>query len=91
MLSVISWIHVSRASSDFHLFQEGVFHFNTYLGLELASPHFKSGRATEEFHLIVMRSKADGSVSFAIDDFPEMREDAIETYWINKVRQAASP
>jgi hypothetical protein len=64
-----------------------VFHHNTFLKLALACPHFKSGRLVEDFSMIVMRSYADGSASLAIDEFPEMREDAIEEFWIRKVEE----
>lgn len=40
--------------------QEGVFHFNTLLTLELASPYFASGRQEEMFEVVVMENKNDG-------------------------------
>ena len=46
--------------------------------LELACPHFKSGSAVESFDVMVMRHLEDSTYSFAIDEFPEMTEDAIE-------------
>mmetsp|Transcript_44589 Transcript_44589/g.100704 ORF Transcript_44589/g.100704 Transcript_44589/m.100704 type:complete len:244 (-) Transcript_44589:204-935(-) len=65
----------------------GVFHHNTYLTLELASPEFASGEKVESFRLMVMRHFEDDTLSFAIDEFPEMNEDAIERYWIEKVER----
>ena len=53
--------------------------------LELACPHFKSGSAVESFDVMVMRHLEDSTYSFAIDEFPEMTEDAIEEFWIEKV------
>ncbi|EQC38655.1 hypothetical protein SDRG_04352 [Saprolegnia diclina VS20] len=66
--------------------QTGDFHDNTYLMLELASPHFKSGAPVESFEVVVMESRdGDRRKSFAIDNFPEMAEEAIEAYWIEMV------
>ncbi|KAF0687890.1 Aste57867_20382 [Aphanomyces stellatus] len=67
--------------------QVGDFHFNTFLDLELASPHFKSGRPTESFSVVVMQSKLDDILSFAIDEFPVMDDDAIERFWIDMVER----
>ena len=65
--------------------QVGIFHFNTFMVLELACPHFKSGSAVESFDVMVMRHLEDSTYSFAIDEFPAMTEDAIEEFWIEKV------
>merc|ERR1711920_118574 len=67
--------------------QVGRFHNNTFLGLNLACPHFKSGNPTESFDVIVMKNLDDGSKSFAIDEFPEMRDSAIEEFWIQMVEE----
>jgi hypothetical protein len=67
--------------------QSGVFHFNTFLDLELESKHFKSGKPTEAFEMMIMRHYEDGTHSFAIDEFPQMNEDTIEEYWIRKVER----
>lgn len=67
--------------------QDGVFHHNTFLELELSSPHFKGGASVATFDVMVMRHLEDGTYSFAIDEFPEMDEDAIEMFWIEKVER----
>jgi hypothetical protein len=68
-------------------YNEGIFHNNIILELELASPHFKSGYSVERFHVVVMKHKDDGVTSFAIDEFPVMDEDSIEEYYIKKVEE----
>lgn len=65
--------------------QEGVFHHNTFLDVVLASPYFAGGVPESEHQILVMRARDDGVLSFAIDEFPEMDEDAIEAFWIDKV------
>ena len=67
--------------------QTGVFHFNYFLELRLASPHFKDGQPAQTFDVMVMRNLEDGIFSFAIDEFPVMDEDAIEEHWIEKVER----
>ena len=67
--------------------EDGIYHVNTLLTLELASGHFKSGLPVETFHMIVMRNKIDESMSFAINGFPEMDEHSIERFWIQKVKE----
>ena len=67
--------------------QRGVFHENTFLTLELASPHFLSRNATETFEVIDMVRSDDKSRSFAIDTFPEMSEEAIEEFSIRNVER----
>ncbi|ETV88989.1 hypothetical protein H257_00407 [Aphanomyces astaci] len=67
--------------------QVGQFHINTFLQLELASPHYKSCLATESFSVVVMKSTIDDVLSFAIDTFPVMDEAAIETFWIDMVER----
>jgi hypothetical protein len=37
--------------------------------------------------VIVMESKEDGVLSFAIDDFPIMTDESIEQFWIQKVER----
>jgi len=67
--------------------QRGVFHENTFLTLELASPHFLSRNATERFEVIDMVRVDDKSRSFAIDAFPEMSEESIEKFSIRNVER----
>ena len=67
--------------------QDGIFHYNTLLQIELSSPHFKSGKPKEEFKMIVMQHKEDGVKSLAIDEFPVMDEDAIEEFYIRKIEK----
>lgn len=78
---------ISLASIKTAATQDGVFHYNTFLTLELSSPHLKSGEPTEIFDMMVMVHMEDGTYSFAIDEFPEMNEDAIEMFWIEKVER----
>lgn len=66
-------------------YQKGVYHENTILNLELSSPFFKSGKPVEIFEIVVMKHFEDGVRSFAINEFPEMNEDAIEEFYIRKV------
>lgn len=67
--------------------EDGIYHVNTLLTLELASGHFRSGMPIETFNMVVMRNKIDNSMSFAIDEFPEMDERSIEKFWIQKVKE----
>uniref|UniRef100_A0A7S2CNQ6 Uncharacterized protein n=1 Tax=Octactis speculum TaxID=3111310 RepID=A0A7S2CNQ6_9STRA len=67
--------------------QDGIFHMNTFLSMQFSSPYFKSGALVEVYEVMVMRHKEDGTFSFAIDDFPEMDDDAIERFWIQKVEE----
>lgn len=67
--------------------QVGTFHHNTFLSLEIASPFFKDNKSSAIFEVIVMDAFHDNSRSFAIDNFPEMDEDAVEQFWIRKVER----
>jgi hypothetical protein len=67
--------------------QSGIFHNNTILEVQLSSPYFKSGKSEETYHIIVMTHKEDGIKSFAIDEFPIMKDDAIEEFYIKKVER----
>lgn len=65
----------------------GTFHHNTFLSIEIASPFFKDNKSSAIFEVIVMDAFHDNSRSFAIDNFPEMDEDAVEQFWIRKVER----
>ena len=65
----------------------GVYHTNWFLRCVLASEHFKGGAPTIERDVIVMEDLEDGGLSFAIDEFPEMNDDAVEAFWIQKVER----
>ncbi len=67
--------------------RDGIFHINTMITLELASPYFKSGLESEEFRFIVMKHKFENITTLAVDEFPVMREDAIEEYYIKMVKE----
>eukprot|EP00941_MAST-03F_sp_MAST-3F-sp1_P006543 g6543.t1 len=65
--------------------QKGVFHDNLHLTVHLSSPYLKGGKEWTQHEVMVMTSMEDGVKSFAIDNFPEMEEDAVEEFWIKKV------
>ncbi len=65
----------------------GVFHDTTFLTLTLASPHFKSGLATEKFEVVVMAHRKESHISIAIKEFPDMTPDSVEMFWVAKVEQ----
>ena len=59
---------------------DGIYHTHTLLKMELSSPYFKSGQPMEVYDVIVLTHKEDGIKSLAIDEFPVMSEQAIESY-----------
>lgn len=67
--------------------EDGIFHDNMIMELELGSPHFINGDRYGIFNVVVMRHKETGHRSLAIDEFPLMDEKAIEKYWIDKVNR----
>ena len=67
--------------------QDGIYHDNMILEVELASDYFKSKKSTENFRMIVMTRKDDGVKSFAIDEFPAMDEKSIEEFYIKSVEE----
>lgn len=66
--------------------EKGIFHDNIFLTLELASPHFESGEPVEAFEVIVMTDK-DGVRNVAIDSFPDMAQQAVETFQIEAIER----
>lgn len=72
---------------------DGLYHTNTIMTVELESPHFSSGNATELFVVIVMESKQleqgrEEDVrrrGYAIDRFPEMKDDEVEASLQRKI------
>ena len=66
--------------------QKGVYHTNTFLQVELESPHLLGGIPYTMHELIVMEALDDGAKSFAIDEFPVMDPEAVEEFWMRMVR-----
>jgi len=71
---------------------DGLYHTNTILSLELSSEHFASGKDTELFKVVVMDSKklqegdeGDSRRGYAIERFPKMKDEAIEDSLRRKV------
>lgn len=67
--------------------EKGIYHDNTIVQVELESQYFKSGAPTETFEFVIMTHRDDNVKSFAIDEFPVMDDFAIETHWIEKVKE----
>ena len=83
--TIYTTISLIRVVNAFH--EDGIFHDNTILELELSSPYFKSKKSLEVFHVFVMTHKEDGIKSFAINEFPVMDASAIERFYIDKVER----
>lgn len=66
--NVHTWYTLQYAAGDStvpvgsFVMQDGVFHHNTLLTLNLASPYFSSGRKDERFTVVVMEHKEDGHI-----------------------------
>lgn len=63
---------------------DGIFHINTSLKLQLSSIHWKE---PQTFQFIVMDHKEEKIRSFAIDEFPVMDQTDIEKSWIKKIEK----
>jgi hypothetical protein len=66
---------------------DGVYHDNLIMKVELECPHYKSGKQIEQFEFIVMTHKTDHVKTIAIDEFPILMEDSIEEYTIKKIEE----
>ena len=53
--------------------QDGIYHVNTILNIDLKSDYFKSQKNIESYEIIIMKNKEDDVKSIAIDEFPVMR------------------
>ena len=53
--------------------QDGIYHVNTILNIDLKSDYFKSQKSIESYEIIIMKNKEDDVKSIAIDEFPVMR------------------
>lgn len=70
--------------------EDGTYHSTTTLNLALQSPYFESGKAIEDFEMMVLTHKEDKVKSLAIDEFPQMTDAAVEEFLIKKtVRKKA--
>jgi hypothetical protein len=83
--TIYSTLSLSRVVSAFK--EDGIFHTNTVLEVELASPHFRSQLPREPFQMFVMTHKEDAVKSFAINEFPVMDDAAIEDFHVAKVER----
>ncbi len=82
---IYSTLQIKDATLDGE--HDGIFHHNTILSLKLHSPHFASNREVEEFRVVIMKHKSTNKTTFAIDEFPVMKEDAIEQFYIEMVKR----
>jgi len=65
--------------------QEGVYHFNTFLTIELISPYLAGNIENSVHDVILMEDLEDHVKSFAIDEFPVMKPDEVERFWQERV------
>lgn len=68
--------------------QAGAYHNSIFIQMEFTSPHLEGGTSITSHNVVVMRNLNDDVLSFAIDEFPKMDEEAIEEFWIRKVERA---
>ena len=67
--------------------QDGIYHTNYILTIDLKSEHFDSDLETERYEFIVMKHLEDNVTSFAVNEFPKMKENKIEEFYIEKVKE----
>jgi hypothetical protein len=65
--------------------EDGIYHKNTILNLELKCPYFKSKKTVEQYNIVVMHHLSENYSTIAIDEFPVMDNAAIEEYYIQKL------
>lgn len=64
---------------------QGVLHERmTRIRIGLGSPYFDSKNETETFDLVVLEPYQNRRRSFAINEFPNMDEEMVESFWIEK-------
>jgi hypothetical protein len=52
-----------------YIFSHQVFHYNTFLSVQLGSPHFKSGLKLEPFEIMVMHHRNENLTRFVKNHF----------------------
>jgi len=67
--------------------EEGLYHENLVLSLEMKSAHYASGASEEVFEVVVMTHKEDDVKSIAIDEFPIMKDSSIESFYERRVEE----
>lgn len=66
---------------------DGSYFIHFVLNLELSSPYFKSRLSSEIFQIVVMEHKLDNYLTLAIERFPIMLDNAIEEFYIERVKE----